>query len=187
MGRYLLDANSFINAKNDYYRFDFCPAYWEWIIDKHDEDKVFSLDKVKDEILQGQDQLSHWIKEKEQKELKKFFLPSEKLMDYEEFKDVSEWVNKRYPKHAKRTTDKFLAGADMRLVVYAKIVEGYTVVTHERLVAENSEKVKIPNDCNQFGIKWISPFDLLAEEKAKFVLENKNTQQARNRDHPVIK
>ena len=27
--RYLLDANVFIEAKNRYYGFDFCPAFWD--------------------------------------------------------------------------------------------------------------------------------------------------------------
>ena len=29
---YLLDANVFIQAKNLYYGFDFCPAFWEWLV-----------------------------------------------------------------------------------------------------------------------------------------------------------
>ncbi len=28
---YLLDANTFIEAKNTYYGMDFCPAYWDWL------------------------------------------------------------------------------------------------------------------------------------------------------------
>ena len=31
---YLLDANIFIQAKNLYYGFDFCPAFWEWLVKK---------------------------------------------------------------------------------------------------------------------------------------------------------
>lgn len=30
--QYLLDANVFIEAKNRYYGFDFCPAFWNWLI-----------------------------------------------------------------------------------------------------------------------------------------------------------
>ncbi len=29
---YLLDADVFIRAKNLHYGFDFCPAFWEWLI-----------------------------------------------------------------------------------------------------------------------------------------------------------
>ena len=28
---YLLDANIFIQAKNLYYNFDICPAFWDWL------------------------------------------------------------------------------------------------------------------------------------------------------------
>ncbi len=28
---YLLDANVFIDAKNRYYGFDFCPGFWDWV------------------------------------------------------------------------------------------------------------------------------------------------------------
>lgn len=30
---YLLDANVFIQAKNLHYGLDFCPAFWQWLID----------------------------------------------------------------------------------------------------------------------------------------------------------
>ena len=30
MTTYLLDSNVFIQAKNLYYGFDFCPAFWDW-------------------------------------------------------------------------------------------------------------------------------------------------------------
>jgi hypothetical protein len=33
---YLLDANVFIAAKNLHYGLDFCPAFWDWLIEKHE-------------------------------------------------------------------------------------------------------------------------------------------------------
>ena len=32
MTRHLLDTNIFIQAKNLHYGFDFCPAFWDWLI-----------------------------------------------------------------------------------------------------------------------------------------------------------
>jgi hypothetical protein len=32
---YLLDADVFIRAKNLHYGFDFCPAFWDWIVVNH--------------------------------------------------------------------------------------------------------------------------------------------------------
>lgn len=39
---YLLDANVFIQAKNLHYGLDFCPAFWDWLIDNNREGRVFS-------------------------------------------------------------------------------------------------------------------------------------------------
>jgi hypothetical protein len=47
---YLLDANVFIQAKNLHYGFDFCPAFWEWLVRKNLAKQVFSIDKVAVEI-----------------------------------------------------------------------------------------------------------------------------------------
>ena len=38
---YLLDANIFIQAKNLHYGFDFCPAFWEWLVAANAEGRVF--------------------------------------------------------------------------------------------------------------------------------------------------
>ncbi len=40
---YLLDANVFIDAKRNYYGFDFCPAFWDWIDAKNSAGLVFSV------------------------------------------------------------------------------------------------------------------------------------------------
>ncbi len=61
---YLLDANVFMQAKNLHYGFDFCPAFWEWLIARNAAGNVFSIEKVEDEILAGDDDLSQWSKER---------------------------------------------------------------------------------------------------------------------------
>lgn len=33
---YLLDADVLIRAKNLHYGLDFCPAFWEWLVEKND-------------------------------------------------------------------------------------------------------------------------------------------------------
>lgn len=43
---YLLDANVFIEAKNAYYGFDFCPGFWEWLVPKNREGLVFSIEFI---------------------------------------------------------------------------------------------------------------------------------------------
>ena len=57
---YLLDANIFIQAKNLQYGFDFCPAFWEWLVVTHANEQLFSIQQVGDELLSGSDELSDW-------------------------------------------------------------------------------------------------------------------------------
>lgn len=53
---YLLDANVFIAAKNLHYGLDFCPAFWDWLIDRNQAGIVYSIEKVADEIEAGADE-----------------------------------------------------------------------------------------------------------------------------------
>ena len=57
---YLLDSDVFIQAKNLHYGFDFCPAFWAWIDERHAAGTVFSIEKVGDELQAGADDLSTW-------------------------------------------------------------------------------------------------------------------------------
>ena len=40
---YLLDSDVFIQAKNLHYGFDFCPAFWEWLLARNSAGVVFSM------------------------------------------------------------------------------------------------------------------------------------------------
>ncbi len=58
--KYLPDANVFMAANNLHYGLDFCPAFWDWLIMSNAQQKVFSIDKVGDEIAAGDDALTEW-------------------------------------------------------------------------------------------------------------------------------
>ena len=57
---YLLDANVFIAAKNLHYGLDFCPAFWDWLVANNKAGRVFSVEKVGDEVEAVGDELSEW-------------------------------------------------------------------------------------------------------------------------------
>ena len=84
---YLLDANVFIQVKNLYYGFDFCPAFWEWLVEQNTSKRVFSTDKVADEIAAGDDDLKAWA----QKRREGFFLMTDANVAAQ-FSKVSEWA-----------------------------------------------------------------------------------------------
>ena len=57
---YLLDADVFIRAKNLHYGLDFCPAFWDWLVEHNASGTVFSVEQVGDKVQAVADELSEW-------------------------------------------------------------------------------------------------------------------------------
>jgi predicted nucleic acid-binding protein len=160
---YLLDANVFIQAKNLHYGLDFCPAIWDWLVDRNQAEHVFSIEKVADEIHAGNDELASWA----QNRGPGFFLKPDQAM-LAALGEVSNWaVTQSYEQVAVST---FLQIADYYLVAHA-LAHQHTVVTHE-IPAASTKKIKIPNACIGLGIKCMTAFEMLRTERARFVLES---------------
>lgn len=158
---YLLDANVFIQAKNLQYGFDFCPAFWDWLEQKHATGLVISIRQVGEELRAGEDELAEWAHARSDG----FFLPPDNAV-LASAAHVSTWVvGQNYEPVAVNT---FLQVADYWLMA-AALSGGHTVVTHE--VPSNSiRKIKIPNVCVGLGIRFMSPYQMLRQERARFVL-----------------
>lgn len=158
---YLLDTNVFIEAKNRYYGFDFCPAFWDWLIRENESQVVFSIDRIRDEIKAGDDELVDWVNERGAE----FFLKPDGGMMLA-LGAVSSWAESQdYEQGAVST---FLEAADLYLVAHA-LAHGHTVVTHE-LFSDSKKRIKIPNACIPLGIKCVSTWEMLRNERARFVL-----------------
>ena len=48
---HLVDSDVFIAAKNLYYSFDICPGFWKSVLHHRREWRVFSVDRVRSELL----------------------------------------------------------------------------------------------------------------------------------------
>ena len=159
---YLLDANTLIQAKNDYYGFDICPGFWDWLDRQNSAGKVFSIDRIGDELKQGNDMLSQWAASKG----RTFFLPLDTAA-IQAMPGVSSWVQSAdYQDHAKRS---FLSTADPFLIAYG-LAYGHTVVSHEVHVEGERRRVKIPSVCRALQVPCVRTFEMLRREGAKFVL-----------------
>lgn len=55
---YALDANVLIQAKDAYYRFSFCPAFWDFLPIAASEGRLLSIDKIHAELSIGGDDLT---------------------------------------------------------------------------------------------------------------------------------
>ncbi len=162
MMAYLLDANVFMQAKNLHYGLDFCPAFWDWLIEANADGRVFSIEKVGDEIEAGADELSAWAAARGES----FFLkPSPVILPA--LSAVSRWaVGQKYEPAAINT---FLQVADYYLVSHA-LADGHTVVTHE-IPSDSTKRIKIPNACIGVSVKCMTPFEMLRRERVRFVLD----------------
>ena len=60
----LVDSDVFITAKNLYYAFDICPGFWKSVARHHRAGRVFSIDKVRSELLAGHktEDLVRWVR-----------------------------------------------------------------------------------------------------------------------------
>lgn len=158
---YLLDANVFIQAKNLHYGLDFCPAFWQWLIENNTAKIVFSIEKVGDEIAAGADELAEWAS---QLDINFFLKPDKALLPA--LAKVSQWVTQNgYESSAVNT---FLQVADYYLVAHAA-AHKFIIVTHE-VPASSKKKIKIPDVCIGLGIKCMTPYEMLRLERARFVL-----------------
>ncbi len=158
---YLLDSNVFMQAKNLYYGMDFCPAFWEWLIEKNKNKEVFSIEKVGDEIKAGADELAAWAS----KLGPEFFLKPDPAI-LPALARISSWVTRQ--KYEPAAVSTFLQGTDYYLIGHA-LAHGYTVVTHE-VVSNSTKIIKIPSVCIGLDIKCMTAFEMLSQEKARFIL-----------------
>lgn len=158
---YLLDSDVFIRAKNLHYGFDFCPAFWNWLIHMNRAHRLYSVEKVRSELIAGADELSDWVDGLSQS----FFLAPDESTSAS-LAVVSQWVvGKDYSQSAIAT---FLQVADYFLVSQAHAGE-HTVVTHE-VPSGSSRRIKIPDVCLGLHIPCMSPYEVLRNEHARFVL-----------------
>ena len=155
MPEYWIDTSVFIQAKNGPYAFDIAPGFWALLDRMNDEGRVASSTLVRDELLVGMDELAEWARERGETAM--FVEPDPDTQVA--FQEVAQHVSDRYAPNQAR---QFLAVADPWLIAHA-VADGGKVVTMEARVPANSQKVKIPNVCDAFGVETLNTYDMLRE------------------------
>ncbi len=158
---YLLDADVLISAKNLHYGFDFCPAFWKWLLVAHRKGRVFSVEAVRKELLKQQDVLARWVRW-----LPRGFFKKPTATTNRALRRVAGWIQ-QHPRYSPAAKNTFLGTADYYLVAQA-LAGGHVVVTHER-PQQSVHRVKIPDVCAGVGVRYLSPFDMLRREKVRFI------------------
>lgn len=165
MTRYLLDSNIFIQAHRMYYPFDVVPSFWIKLLELSDKGIILSIDKVKKEICETSrpDELSIWCQGKLSDA---FFIDSSSCIDA--YATIAVWTqtNSHFTQPAK---DEFLATdlADSWLIAYAK-KHNCVIVTHEVSQPQRKNRIKIPEPCIHFEVRYISPIEMFRELGERF-------------------
>lgn len=164
MSGYLLDSNIFIQPHRLYYPFDLAPSFWRRLAEVLKMNDVLIIDKVSDEILFSEDELSDWFK-KWRRFTNIFFVEN----DGEICKNYALIIN--YIRNCgfyKITALKSWseAIADPWLIAVA-MSNGYKIVTDEQSAGKNFSKkhphgkVKIPDIAEHFKVQCITLFDFM--------------------------
>lgn len=163
---YLLDTNVFIQAWHFNYRQNDCPEFWCWLKQMDEENRVYSVEEVYDEIERKDDGLADWIDSLSSH----FFISTDNWL-LSNYHEIAEWVeDQSYKNSAKRDFLKHDV-ADGFLIARAYLSGGeYKVVTEEKW-SDSRHKVKIPNVCCNFNVTYMTTHEMLCEEQVPFALD----------------
>jgi predicted nucleic acid-binding protein len=157
--KFCLDANVLIQAWQKYYNPKFCPDYWKILIELGKQEIIFIPELVYEEITRTEDELSKWLKASK--------IPIEKISE-----SVTICLQKIYaadPEHKKLVDNiRGRSLADPWVIAHAMDKNAIVVTKENKETALNSKRIKIPNVCENMGIKWIDDFQLIERLDIKF-------------------
>jgi len=165
---YLVDSDTFIAPYRTYYPFDFAPTFWEFLGNNILNGNIAVLKKVYDEISNGTDDLSVWIKSL-----------GLTTVDYRtpnvigKYQDVLAHIQASATLYNHRALAEWSDNkrADAWLVA-AAMAYNYKIVTFERpngsLGTNITSHPKIPDVAKNFGVKCISLYEMMRDLGFKF-------------------
>ncbi|MCF8340449.1 MAG: DUF4411 family protein [Chitinophagaceae bacterium] len=123
------------------------------------QDKIFIPELVYEEITRTEDDLSKWFKASK--------IPIKKISE-----PVTICLQKIYaadPVH-KNLVDNITGRslADPWVIAHSLHENAIVVTKEEKITALNSKRIRIPNVCDNMGVRWINDFQFIDEVDIKF-------------------
>jgi hypothetical protein len=160
---YLLDANTLIDAKRDYFQFERVPEFWEWIAYQGENGCIKVPIEVYEEFVEAKkpdgsrDDLAEWA-------------ASCKVRDAMLLKEDADpcLVQKIvYQGYAQDLSDDeiYKLGRDPFLVSYAYASRAERIIVSTEVSKPSKVRAnrKIPDVCRDLGVRCINNFELLSE------------------------
>ncbi len=157
--RYLFDSDVLMTSGRLHYQIDFCQSFWDWLEEGHKRGIFFSIDKVKNELLDGSgDPLRKWA---DSPNLTEFFKPSGSGMSvWPTLTSHAMDPSKNFKEIAKT---KFLNNdkADAWLIAFASKHGNYKIVTNEKSEPASKKDIKLPDAASWVGVQTLNLYDIL--------------------------
>lgn len=161
MSVYVVDSNFFIQAHRATYPLDVATGFWNKIKELAESGSLISIDKVKNEIFDKNDDLEDWCSEN---------LPSDFFKDssicVEQYGLVSAWAISKGNHYQQQAINEFLEAdeADAFLVSYAlQDLSNRILITQEVSQPQRKNRIKIPEPCNHFGVTYMNVIGMFRE------------------------
>jgi len=159
---YCLDTNVLIQAWQKYYSPKICPSYWDVLNSLGLENRIFIPKEVFEEIIRTEDELAEWLK-------------GSKIPVYNLNESVTKCLSNIFaanPAHRLLVDNvKQRSLADPWVIAYAMSEEACVVTKEEKVTAANSERIKIPNVCDNMKIRCINDFQFIEEINIRFTCQ----------------
>jgi hypothetical protein len=155
---YLVDSNFFIQAHRSTYPLDIATGFWNKVKQLANSGIIVSIDKVKRELYDKNDELEEWCKANLPTN---FFKDSAEVML--EYSRITSWAASMSNHYMSGAISEFLDAeeADAFLVAYAlSDSQNRIIVTQEVSQPGRKNKIKIPEPCNVFGVKYINTIEM---------------------------
>lgn len=160
--KYIIDSNCFVTPHRTFCPTDVGVSFWNKIRLLTEEEKICSLDKVRDELYSNSDDLKIWMTSNLSED---FFLPFDNNFSIQRLSIITQWAasNSFYTSKAK---EKFLRmdKADIYLASFASVnPQEWTIVSMERSAPNSTGEIKLPDVCRQYHVKCIQIQEMFRE------------------------
>ena len=158
MGLFVVDSNFFIEAHRATYPLDIATGFWNKVKKLAEDGTIVSIDKVKKELYDKNDDLESWCRVNLPED---FFKTTAEVLP--EYGRISTWAVSRNNHYFSKAINEFLDAdeADAFLIAYAlnKPLER-TIVTQEISAPQKKSRIKIPDCCNALGVDYINTIEM---------------------------
>lgn len=144
---YLFDTNIFVESKKNL-PMDVWPTFWTKMVELINSGNIHSIDKVKDEIDKGGDELTDWIHNNAPRG---FFLTQD-ITVMTKLAETITWAQNCTVHFSQSAIFDYTNVADSYLVATAA-ARNMVLVTYEKSNPQRRNRVMIPDACYAIGVR----------------------------------